>query len=167
MEKVHIGNLVGDLETVVGARVKKLGCTWSCSCRDNLYDKILLMDKSLFLGAILDVAQNSCEAYFQTTSGVEKLVTCEVLHNDEDTFPFTFKIIDSGAGIAGHMQEHVFSHFYTDKTGHIGMGLTFARRIIEEQGGTMTIESQPGNGTTVNIRVIRERRRSLRIKRLP
>ncbi len=166
MEKVRMGNLVEKLETVVGARVKKLGCTWACFCDDILYDEILLLDKNLFLEAILGVAENACEAYYQTAAGVEKSVICEVLHNGEETFPFTFKVVDVGAGIAEHVQGHVFSHFYTDKTGHIGMGLTFAKRIIEEQGGTMTIESKPGNGTTVNVNVIKERRRSLRIKRL-
>jgi PAS domain S-box-containing protein len=166
-EKIRIGALLGELETVVGTKVQELGCTWSCFCSDPLLDEILLIDKDLFLEAILDVAENSCEAYGRPSMWEEKSVKCEIIANEDDIYPLTFRITDLGVGIAEHARDHVFSHFYTDKTGHIGMGLTFAKRIIEEQGGQMTIDSKPGDGTTVNFHLIKERRRSLRTKRIP
>jgi len=165
-QRIRIGDFLRELEAMVGARVQKLGCTWSCYCSDQLFDEVLLVDKNLFLEAILDVAENSCEAYWQTPKRDEKSVKCEIIPSEDDTYPFIFRITDSGVGIAEHVRDHVFSHFYTDKTGHIGMGLTFARRIIEEQGGQMTIESKAGYGTIVNFHLIRERRRSMRVMRL-
>ncbi len=164
--KITFGDLLNDLETVVGAKVQKLGCTWSCCCDDLLLDEKLLIDKDLLLEAITDVAENSCESYIETSAEMEQLVQCEIYPGGDDAFPFTLKITDSGMGIAEHAREHVFSHFYTAKTGHIGMGLTFARRIIEEQGGIVTINSKPGHGTSISFHLIKERRRDLRTKRL-
>ena len=110
--------------------------------------------------------ENSCESYIEMSTKAEQLVQCEIYPSKDDAFPFTLKITDSGMGIAGHAREQVFSHFYTNKTEHIGMGLTFARRIIEEQGGLMNIESKLGHGTTVNFHLIKERRRALRTRRI-
>jgi signal transduction histidine kinase len=39
----------------------------------------------------------------------------------------------------------------TDKIGGTGLGLAGARHIVEEHGGTITIESMLGKGTTVRI----------------
>lgn len=165
-ERVQFSDLLNELEMVVGVEVQKLGCTWSCRCSDLLLDKNLLIDKGLFLAAIIDVARNSCESYIEADTEEEKLVQCDIYPSENDAFPFTVKITDSGAGIAKHAKEHVFSHFYTAKTGHIGMGLTFVKRIIEEQGGLVTIESKPGHGTIVSFHLIKERRRDFRTRRI-
>lgn len=165
-KKIQFSDLQKELMTVVGAKMQERGCAWSCSCDNQLLNEKLLIDKDLFLEAIIDVAENSCESYLAKSPSVEQQVQCEIKPSGDDVFPFTLKIKDSGIGINGHAREHVFAHFYTDKTGHIGMGLTFARRIIEEQGGQVTIESNPGQGTTVNVHLIKERRRALRTRRI-
>jgi two-component system sporulation sensor kinase A len=41
--------------------------------------------------------------------------------------------------------------FYTTKDKGIGLGLTVSNKIIQEHNGTMKIESQPGQGTTILI----------------
>ncbi len=165
-KQIKFRDLLSEIETVVGAKVQEMGCSWSCLCSDLLLDKRLLIDKNLFLEAIIDVAENSCESYGETSLQEQQSVRCEIFPSEDDAYPYTLVVTDSGMGIAGHAKEHVFSHFYTDKTGHIGMGLTFARRIIEEQGGLMTLESRPGHGTTVNFHLVKERRRALRTRRV-
>ncbi len=163
-QTIQFSNLVSELEKEIGDKVKGRGCTWSCYCNESLLDEKLLIDKNLFIEALSDVVENSCESYNNTSTDEKREVQCEIYPSGDDTFPYTLKITDSGMGIANHAREHVFSHFYTDKTGHIGMGLTFARRIIAEQGGNVTIESNPGHGTSVNFHLVKERRRALRTK---
>ena len=41
--------------------------------------------------------------------------------------------------------------FYTSKAGGTGLGLDFVRRVAHAHGGEMTIESDPGRGTTVTV----------------
>jgi len=66
------------------------------------------------------------------------------------------QIADRGHGITPEELPKVFEKFYRGRTaGHYGsgLGLTIARRIIEEHGGTIVIESRVGEGTTVNIQL--------------
>lgn len=172
LEKICFRELLDQLDSIAGSRVKEFGCSWFSSCDEKMLKAKLPIDKRLFLDAVIDVVENACESYSQMVGSEDREdaesrpVRCEIVPGEDDTFPFILKIVDSGSGITDHGRDQVFSHFYTDKTGHIGMGLTFARRIIEDQGGLMTIESKQGLGTTVNIHLLRERRRDLRTMRL-
>lgn len=58
---------------------------------------------------------------------------------------------DTGTGIPAENLEKIFEPFYTTKAGGTGLGLAITRQIIEMHHGTITIESEPGHGTTVTM----------------
>jgi signal transduction histidine kinase len=66
-------------------------------------------------------------------------------------------VSDTGAGIPADQLPHVFDRFYQASSGRkgrrhgAGLGLTIARGIVEAHGGTISIESAPGRGTTVRF----------------
>jgi signal transduction histidine kinase len=60
-------------------------------------------------------------------------------------------VADTGGGIAPDDLPRIFDPFFTTRRGGSGLGLAIARNIIEGLGGTITIESQLGAGTTVRI----------------
>lgn len=66
---------------------------------------------------------------------------------------------DTGCGIAAEELPKIFERFYQvdpDATGQVpgfGLGLFCAREIIRQHGGSIAIESQPGQGTTVTIKL--------------
>ncbi len=64
-----------------------------------------------------------------------------------------FEIIDTGSGIPRDQLDKVFDPFYTTKNTGSGLGLAIARRIIEDHQGNITIESHPGKGTVVRVRL--------------
>lgn len=61
------------------------------------------------------------------------------------------EIHDTGKGVSKEDLEKIFKPFYTKKEGGTGLGLTIARKIIEDHGGKITIESKEKIGTTVTI----------------
>ncbi|HWW85323.1 MAG TPA: HAMP domain-containing sensor histidine kinase [Vicinamibacterales bacterium] len=64
------------------------------------------------------------------------------------------EVTDRGDGIAAEDLARVFDKFYRGrgtKHGGSGLGLTIARRIIEEHGGTIEVRSAAGKGTSVTI----------------
>ncbi len=65
------------------------------------------------------------------------------------------EIIDTGAGIPPEIMPRIMEPFYTTKPEGkgTGLGLPICRRIVQEHGGTLQIESVAGKGTTVCIRL--------------
>jgi signal transduction histidine kinase len=63
------------------------------------------------------------------------------------------EIVDDGSGIAAeHLPSVLDPFFTTKKRGQgTGLGLTIAADIIKNHGGTLTIDSAPGKGTTVRV----------------
>jgi len=67
------------------------------------------------------------------------------------------EVKDTGIGIAATEQQHIFDRFYrVDKSrsrsqGGSGLGLAIVRKIVEEHGGTVSVESNPGEGSTFRV----------------
>ncbi|HYM02232.1 MAG TPA: ATP-binding protein, partial [Stellaceae bacterium] len=70
---------------------------------------------------------------------------------------FKVAVHDTGLGIAEADQARIFEEFQqvdntsTRKKGGTGLGLAIAKRIIEMHGGTLTVESAPGSGSTFRM----------------
>lgn len=62
---------------------------------------------------------------------------------------------DDGPGIAAEDLPQVGQPFFTTKEGGTGLGLAIAQRIVERHGGTLTLSSAPGMGTTVRVTLLR------------
>jgi len=60
-------------------------------------------------------------------------------------------ISDTGPGIPPENLERIWEPFFTTRTHGTGLGLALARRIIEEHGGRIEVESTVGEGTTFRI----------------
>ena len=62
---------------------------------------------------------------------------------------------DDGPGIASEVREHVFEPFFTTKRTErgSGLGLSICRRIVAQHGGSIELDSEPGRGTLVRVRL--------------
>ncbi|BAM02690.1 sensor histidine kinase [Phycisphaera mikurensis] len=66
------------------------------------------------------------------------------------------EVIDNGPGIAADALERIFEPYHSGRRGGTGLGLPTSRRIVELHGGTLTVDSEPGRGTSFQIRLPRE-----------
>ena len=61
------------------------------------------------------------------------------------------KVADTGSGIPPDRLKRIHEPFYTTKEDGFGLGLSIVRSILWENGGDMTIDSEPDRGTTVTV----------------
>jgi two-component system, sensor histidine kinase len=71
----------------------------------------------------------------------------------------TIAVLDTGQGIAPAELERIFEEFYQignperDRQRGLGLGLAIVRRLVLLLGGRLTVESQPGRGSTFTLRM--------------
>ena len=69
------------------------------------------------------------------------------------------EIEDNGKGIASRHVEHIFDKFYRVPSGDrhdvrgYGLGLYYARQVVERHGGNISASSSEGKGTTITIKL--------------
>jgi len=63
------------------------------------------------------------------------------------------RIVDTGCGISAEHLKQIFDPFFTTKDYGTGLGLTNAKRLVEQNGGQLAIHSHEGKGTEVVIRL--------------
>jgi PAS domain S-box-containing protein len=74
------------------------------------------------------------------------------------------RVTDNGTGIGAENLPFIFDPFFSTKLNYVGLGLTMARRIIQEHRGRIEVDSPPGGGTSVLITLPGERRRAIRTR---
>lgn len=108
------------------------------------------------LGEVIhSIAANACEA--MPGGGRITLQAANVPADTEDApsapgAHIRITITDTGPGIAPEVLPNVFAPYFTTKPRGaqkgVGLGLSICRTIVQEHGGTLTLESVPGRGTT-------------------
>jgi signal transduction histidine kinase len=62
-------------------------------------------------------------------------------------------VADDGIGIEPEMKERVFEPYFSTRAAGTGLGLAIARKVAEDHGGSIALESEPGEGTEVTLRL--------------
>ncbi len=69
-----------------------------------------------------------------------------------------YEVIDNGCGMDYEVKKKVFTTFFTTKgLGGTGLGLLMTKKIVQEHGGTIKVQSKPDKGTTFRISLPRKR----------
>jgi two-component system sensor histidine kinase HydH len=60
-------------------------------------------------------------------------------------------VTDTGHGMSPEEIRTAFEPYFSSKEAGVGLGLALTRKIVEDHGGSIALESSPGQGTTVRI----------------
>lgn len=86
-----------------------------------------------------------------------------LIRTREDGHDLLFEVEDNGCGMDMEVKKRVFTTFFTTKGGKgTGLGLLTTRKIVQEHGGKIEMDSAEGSGTIFRIRLPRERLNDLR-----
>jgi signal transduction histidine kinase len=94
-----------------------------------------------------NLVKNACEA--QPSGGKVRIST----RGGEAGGMVAITVADEGPGIPRDVQDRMFDTGFTTKTSGSGVGLSVSRRVIEQHGGTIEVDSAPGKGTRITLRL--------------
>jgi len=107
---------------------------------------IIKADGEKLRQAFLNIAINALQA---TPPGGSVIISTTVYK----TALCEIRFRDTGPGIDIEILAKIFEPFYTTKPDGTGLGLAITKKIIESHKGTLLVESEPGYGTTVTVRL--------------
>lgn len=106
-----------------------------------------LMDTDQIQQVFINIILNAAEA--MTTKGA--LTIRSFLAPDGHSISITFS--DTGPGIPESNRERIFDPFFTTKEHGTGLGLSISYGIIEQHGGSISVDSRPGKGATFTVQL--------------
>jgi PAS domain S-box-containing protein len=118
------------------------------------------IDKDLVAKALFYILENSLEAVERLPMGKKSKTVKVSLSGDEGNIEVS--ISDKGEGIPKKNTDRMFEPFFSTRPDRVGLGLTFVKRVVEEQGGSIRVESRLKRGTTITLTFPRDRRRIVR-----
>ena len=141
--RIRIGQLLGELaeNSLPLLSEKKVDLTLRV-CHDGEIE----VDANRFLRMLGNLVKNAKEAM----PGGGKLTITAERQGDE----IVFQISDTGLGIPAEILPRLFEPFVTHgKANGTGLGMAIAKSVVEAHGGKISVTSEVGHGTTVEIRV--------------
>ena len=110
------------------------------------------MDGELMELVIYNLILNAVQA-----SPPRGTVTVKTRQNEDEDM-VEIAVIDSGSGIDPKHIENIFNPFFTTKAHGVGLGLAIVSKIVDEHGGKISVDSEPGSGSVFRVYLPMEER---------
>ncbi len=143
-----VGPVIERVMALVGKQVRKMVKRFEVEVADDLPE--LSMNPGKIEQLLINLVINAGQAADKEDSWV-KLTARPDTQRGADWIEILVE--DNGTGIPEEIRNQIFEPFFTSKgreTG-TGLGLSICHRIVEEHGGSIGVESTPGQGTTFTI----------------
>ena len=105
----------------------------------------IFCDREYMRICLINLILNSVQA-------IEDRGTVEIGYGKSDHSSY-ISVSDDGKGVRQEELDKIFEPYYSTKKLGIGLGLTITKRLVDEHGGTIAMESDPGKRTVVTITV--------------
>ncbi|MFH0822129.1 MAG: ATP-binding protein, partial [Pseudomonadota bacterium] len=138
------GKLLLDLYELFLGKCRQGGVELTCD-----FDKVMglgMIDSNGIHNVVSNLISNAMAACSFAENGEKMNIT---LHGRLENDRLIIRVADNGAGMTDEVKQNLFKKFYSTKGSKgTGLGLLVTRKIVEENGGTISCESTPGRGTT-------------------
>ncbi|MDJ0802986.1 MAG: response regulator [Desulfobacterales bacterium] len=152
-ETVDLQGFIADVAAIVEPRAASHSIR--LTCRFDQVAGTLAADSVALRASLINLLENAVDACCEDDSGRDSEIVFEVLPVDEATVEF--RIEDNGAGMDAETRDNIFNLFYSSKAEKgTGLGLHIAKTTVQQHGGSIRVESEPGQGTRFVIRLPRE-----------
>jgi len=152
---LELNSIVGEAEKMLG---RLIGEDISLEIVPGLQIGTVKADRSQIERVILNLAVNARDAMPQggkvtiETADVELDETSHTLNRCSEPGPYVMlKVTDTGCGMDAELQSHIFEPFFTTKGQGTGLGLATVYGVVKQSGGYISVDSEPGKGTTFRI----------------
>ncbi|WP_147533575.1 sensor histidine kinase [Bacillus marasmi] len=148
-DRIDIKNYLSDFIEELSFDLEEKGVHVNFNC-DNYQASQVKIDRDKFKRVLANIVTNSVK-YMDKDVKELKVSLCSKPSRLE------ISIADNGPGISGESLPYIFDQFYradhsrSKLTGGSGLGLSIARMIVEEHGGSIRAESKQGLGTKITI----------------
>jgi signal transduction histidine kinase len=107
------------------------------------------LDRHAIYRAILNLVSNAVDACVESETGDSVILRSRSDHKD-----IVLTVEDNGIGMSESTLKRMFERFFTTKSSKgTGLGLPVVKKIAEEHGGSLEVESEPGWGTVIHLRL--------------
>jgi signal transduction histidine kinase/AmiR/NasT family two-component response regulator len=150
---IDIKRIAGDAVKILEPKARNKGIQMICNISANLPETVI--GDQLRLSQILYNLLGNAVKF--TDQGFVELSCKMVSGSDSQKQYISFTVRDSGIGVAVDKQEDIFERFTQANVdtqrlyGGTGLGLNIAKSIVDLHGGTLTMESEQGKGTTFHF----------------
>jgi signal transduction histidine kinase len=141
--QVLVDGFVKDLCVFIERNFSENGLALHCELE---YTGPVMIDETKMRRALFNIASNAQDAM---TAGGCLTITSRCTNTTVE-----FRLSDTGPGIPQEIRDTLFEPFVTfGKATGTGLGLAIAKKTVEDHGGSIAVESIPGQGATFTIRV--------------
>ena len=139
---IKVGDLLAD--------IKKLFNNPKIAYSYNIEDKeqLLFIDRSQIEQVLINLLKNAEEA---CTEQPHPLIVITTRYQQEKNL-FSISITDNGHGILPEVQDKIFVPFFTTKQRGSGIGLSLCKQIMTLHGGSISVKSEEGVGSTFTLK---------------
>jgi two-component system nitrogen regulation sensor histidine kinase NtrY len=144
LQQVRVNELVNGVMRLFQAQLQSRN-GGGIECRADLQEDLapVAADPDLLHRAVSNLVLNAMDAMPQ--GGILTLRTRQNLDRQY------IEVSDTGVGLTREECERLFTPYYTSKQHGTGLGLAIVQSVVSDHGGTISVQSQPGKGTTFLI----------------
>lgn len=136
--RLDLPAMLNDIQALFNDQAEKCGIRINVILDGELSD--FIVDGKWIRQAVTNLVVNAMDAIDDTNGEI-------VIRASGRRDIVSIEVMDNGCGIEPSNRDRMFRPYFTTKQGGTGMGLPMVRRIVEEHGGQVTMDSEVGKGS--------------------
>lgn len=150
-EKLHPNEIVKEIFELTETKAGENDVDMEMELDESIPE--VMMDMRVIHDSLLNLVSNAIDACIFDEDQVKKHTVRVKTTLEPDNY-IRFDVEDNGIGMTDDVKEKIFTGFYSTKLGKgTGLGLLVTKKLVEDSGGSIIFDSQPGSGTTFFMRL--------------